>query len=101
MESFLTQMNNPHRPEKFPGSNRDRHQPALSHIFLHDACRHNADTRTMRHSFLNHLQIVKVKRDVDPNMIVPKKAIDIPADRQVLIEPDEVYSLQILRTHFR
>src|SRR5260370_5364858 len=101
MESFLAEMNNSYRAEKFPGSNRDRHQPALRRLVLHDARRHDADPRTVRHSFLDHLQIVEVKRDVDANMMVSKEAIDIPAYGQVLIETDEIYTIQILRTHFR
>src|SRR5690348_1514900 len=94
-------MYDPDRAVQLLRGNRNGNQAALGDVGFHHAGGNDADTRAVRHSFLNHLQIVEVQGDVHVYLVVAQEAVDFAADGKVFIEADEIDAGQIVQSDFR
>src|SRR5215472_2313636 len=97
METLLLPMNDAERPEQRSVGDANGYQAALFDIFPHGAKRHDTDADVVDHGFLDHLNVVEVQRDVDFHAVVPQETVQMPADRKIVVESDEIDAAQFLR----
>src|SRR4051794_9063612 len=59
----------------------------------------DGDTRGDLDGTLDVLDVVKLKHDLDVDIVMTEAAIDGPADRQVTIEGHEVFTVELTDLH--
>src|ERR1039457_2404132 len=90
-------MHDAHWPDQFRRVQPHRRQPPLRDLRLHGARRQDADARSQRHRFLDHLDIVEMHDEVHFDSLRAKEPVQLPPNFEVLVEPDEVQPLQVGR----
>src|SRR5678815_1203089 len=78
---------------------RDRRYHAVLDLPRHTCSWQDAHTRLNCDRLLDRLDVVELHRGFQPYTALTQRAIDRLADREVLLEGDELLSGQILRRH--
>src|SRR5690242_21829765 len=81
VEDFAAAMYDTHGPVQFGGFETQRYQAPLQNVLVHYTGRHDADSRSVRHGFLDHLDIVESEDDLNSNFLLPEITIDLLLNR--------------------
>lgn len=81
VEDFAAAMHDAHGPVQFGGFETQRYKTPLPNVLAHHTGRHDADSRSVRHGFLDHLDIVESKDDLNRNFLLPEITIDLFLNR--------------------
>jgi len=77
-------MHDTHGPVQFGGFETQRYKTPLQNVLAHYAGRHDANSRSVCNGFLDHLDIVESKDDLNGNFLLPEVTVDLFLNWQII-----------------
>ena len=98
---FLLAVDDSGGPHQFRRVQGNRQQAALLDFRRKRSFRQNTDPRSLRHRFFDRLNVVELRRDRNFDFVFAEEPLELPMDRDFLIECHEILPIEFVRLEQR